>query len=77
MSANELTALREELKAKIDNADEQTLAELVDFFDQEDLLANLSPEQEASLKEALKQADNGEVISHDEVIAKYKQWLTK
>ena len=41
-----------------------------DFF-------KLSPEQELEMKQSLKEADNGEFISHEDVVARAKSWFTK
>jgi len=78
MSANELAALREELKAKIDNADEYTLAEIADFFaaDISDL-EDLSSELDEAIRISTAQADAGDVIPHSEVKEIYKKWITK
>ena len=39
-----------------------------DWWDQ------LGPEEKAEIEEGLSQADRGEVVSHKEVMAKYKKW---
>ncbi len=39
-----------------------------DWWDQ------LSKEEKAEIQEGLSQADRGEVVSHEEVMAKYKKW---
>lgn len=43
----------------------------------EDLLENMSAEQEASLMRGIKDADEGRTIRHEEVMEKYNKWLTK
>ncbi len=35
----------------------------------------ISDEERAEIKEGLAEADRGEVITHEEVMAKYKKWL--
>ena len=35
----------------------------------------ISDEEKAEIKEGIAQADSGETISHEEVMAKYKKWL--
>lgn len=35
----------------------------------------ISPEEKAEIEEGLAQADRGEVVPHEEVMAKYKKWL--
>lgn len=43
----------------------------------EDILKNLSPEQEDSLMRGIKDADEGRTVPHEEVMKKYSKWLTK
>ena len=35
----------------------------------------ISAEERKEIEEGLKQADNGELIPHEEVMSKYKKWL--
>ena len=37
----------------------------------------ISDEEKAEIEEGLAQADNGEVVSHETVMAKYQQWRSK
>ena len=37
----------------------------------------ISTEEKADIEEGLKQADNGELVPHNEVMAKYDKWRTK
>ena len=37
----------------------------------------ISPEERAEIEEGLDQADKGEVTPHEEVMAKYRKWLSK
>jgi hypothetical protein len=80
----DLSVMRKIIKKNIDKADDRTveivfkiLEEDDDNEDGEDLFENMTPEQEASLLKSIKQADNGEVIPHEEVMKKYKQWFAK
>lgn len=41
----------------------------VDWFD------TISEEERAEIKQGLAEADHGELIPHEEVMAKYKKWL--
>ena len=43
--------------------------EETDFWDE------LSPYQQQVIEKALKEADNGETVSHSEAMKKYKKWL--
>ncbi len=45
------------------------IKESTDWWDE------ISKEERAEIEKGLEQADNGEVIPHDEVMAKYKKWL--
>ncbi len=42
-----------------------------------DPFENMSAKQEASFLRGLKDADEGRTTPHDEVMKKYKKWLTK
>lgn len=37
----------------------------------------IDDEEKAEIEEGLAEADRGNVISHEEVMAKYKKWLSK
>lgn len=37
----------------------------------------ISAEEKAEIEEGFAEADRGELTPHDEVMAKYKQWLSK
>lgn len=42
---------------------------------EEDWWGRISAEERSEIEEGLAQAERGEVISHAEVMAKYKKWL--
>jgi predicted transcriptional regulator len=44
---------------------------------QTDWWDEISAEEKAEIEEGLAQADNGEVIPHETVMAKYQQWRSK
>lgn len=46
-------------------------SEEADWWDQ------ISAEEKAEIEEGLAQADRNELTPHEEVMAKYKQWLSK
>ncbi len=76
----DLSLMRKHIKKYIDTADDKTVEivfKILEDEGEEDLLANMSPEQEASLLKSIWQADRGEVIPHAEVMKKYKKWLSK
>jgi predicted transcriptional regulator len=37
----------------------------------------IGEDEKAEIEEGLRQADNGEVFSHEEVMAKYQKWRSK
>jgi predicted transcriptional regulator len=37
----------------------------------------ISKEEQAEIEEGLAQADSGEVVSHEDVMAKYQKWRSK
>lgn len=45
--------------------------ETIDWWDQ----VNINEKEET--EEGLREADNGEFVSHEEVMAKYQQWRSK
>jgi len=44
---------------------------------QVDWWEEIDAEERAEIEEGLAQADNGEVLSHEEVMAKYQKWRSK
>lgn len=44
---------------------------------QSDWWDEISPEERAEIEEGLAQADRGDVTAHEEVMEKYKKWLSK
>ena len=83
----DLSILRENIKSTIDKLDERTLQKILLVLEEdeyllaesnnEDLLLNLSPEQEASLLRGIKDAEEGRVTPHNEIMLKYNKWLTR
>ena len=83
----DISILRENIKSTIDKLDERTLQKILLVLEEdeyllaesnnEDLLLNLSPEQEASLLRGIKDAEEGRVTPHNEIMLKYNKWLTR
>lgn len=75
----DLSIMRKQIKENIDKADEKTVAIIHKILedDSEDLLENISAEQEASFNRGIKDSDEGRVTPHKEVMKRYKKWLTK
>jgi len=57
--------------------DTKTLTEFITLKKQKevDWWDEISAEERAEIEEGLAQADRGEVVPHEEVMAKYKKWL--
>lgn len=57
--------------------DTKTLSEFISLKKKKevDWWDEISAEERNEIEEGLKQADNGELISHEEVMSKYKKWL--
>jgi predicted transcriptional regulator len=75
----DISVMRDHIKEMIDQSDEKTVETVLKVLegDGEDLLENMSPEQEASFLRGLKDADEGRTTRHEEVMKKYEKWLTK
>lgn len=74
-----ISSLRKEAKKYIDKADDKTLEIVYRILEisneANDPLANMSVEQEESLRRSLKQADRKQTISHETVMKKYSKWF--
>ena len=57
--------------------DPQTLNEFINLKKRKELdwWDEISLEERSEINEGLKQADNGEVLTHEEVLSKYRRWL--
>jgi predicted transcriptional regulator len=81
MGIMDVTELRSDLHNMIDKITDsdvlhavktllsQRTASQIDWWDV------ISDEERAEIEQGLAEADRGEVISHEEVMAKYKKWL--
>ena len=71
--------LKKQLHEYIDKADERLLHLVYGLFQadmkEQDWWDEISTEEQAEIEEGLAQADRGELIPHEEVMAKYKKWL--
>ena len=77
--ANTLT-LREEVKKYIDDADEHVVKMVYAMLkadSEADWWDELEEEEKASIERGLDDLKNGRVISHEEVMKQYPQWLSK
>ncbi|MEQ8906159.1 hypothetical protein [Ekhidna sp.] len=57
--------------------DTKTLSEFISLKKKKevDWWDEISAEERKEIEEGLRQADNGELIPHEEVMSKYKKWL--
>ena len=71
--------LREQVKKYIDDADDKTVQMVYAMLEAEnhyDFWDELPDEVKSEIDRSIRQADAGQLLSHDEVMAKYKKWLT-
>ncbi len=76
MTATEL--LRNSIKKQIDIADEKSLKiiqAVLSINEETDWWDELSPNAKASLEQGLKDAKEGKLTPHADVMKKYKKWL--
>lgn len=78
------TQLRTNFHHLIDNlSNNETLEELYTIaqnrirYEKKDIIDDLSPTQLKSLDEAIKQADEGKTLPHEEVMKQMDKWLSK
>lgn len=72
--------LREQVKKYIDDADDKTVKMVYAMLEAEhkyDFWDELPDSVKTSLDEAINQADEGQLISHDDVMKKYDKWLSR
>jgi|GEM_PF-1207132 len=83
----DIIKLRELIRESIDRMNKKPLQKMLSLIedqenvlaesDDEDLLLNLSSEQEASLLRAIKDADEERLTPHNEVMKKYTRWISR
>ncbi len=76
MAAN----IREQIKKYIDKADDKTVIMIHALLEAEqkyDWWDELPEAVKASVDKALKEANEGKGIPHEEVVKKYKEWFAK
>ena len=72
--------MRTEVKKYIDNADEKVVKmvhAMLEVDAEADWWDAMPDEVRADVETAIRQADKGQLISHEEVKKKYPQWFTK
>lgn len=80
MPAMNIKALKSEFKERIDGMDEEKFAALVLYLKHLDNVASqrwedISEEERKGIEEGLRQANNGETRSHDDVMGPYLKRL--
>lgn len=72
--------LRKQVKKYIDEADDKTVQMVYAMLEAEhqyDFWDELPENVKNDIDIAIQQADAGELFTHEEVMTKYKKWLTK
>lgn len=80
MSETEVKALKKEIKKYLDSADERMLRIVFTMLEadaEKDWWDDLPLEVQQGIEEGIKQADRGEVITHEEFMEKNKKWFKK
>ena len=71
--------LRKKVKKYIDNANDKTVQMVYALLEAEskyDFWDELPVSVKTDIDEAIKQADAGQLIAHEDVMKKYNKWLT-
>jgi predicted transcriptional regulator len=72
--------MRKDVKKYIDTADDKVVKmvhAMLEVDAEADWWDTMPDEVKADIELAIKQADKGEVLTHEEVKKKYPQWFTK
>ena len=80
LSMDPVKQMRSEVKKYIDTADEKVVKmvhAMLEVDAEADWWDAMPDEVRKDVELSIKQADNGEVLTHDEVKKKYPQWFTK
>ena len=75
-----LSTLKAEVKEYIDKANDYDLKKIIDIINTNDgngWWDTLPAKVKRDTEEALKQADNGQLIPHDTIKENYMKWLAK
>lgn len=74
------SVLKKQVKKFVDKASDKELRMIYSLFEinkEDDWWKLISKEQQKAVKEAIAEADNGQVIPHSEMVKKYNKWLRK
>jgi predicted transcriptional regulator len=72
--------MRKDVKKYIDTADDKVVKmvhAMLEVDAEADWWDTMPDEVKADVEQAIKQAEKGEILTHDEVKKKYPQWFTK
>ncbi|MGI8951706.1 MAG: hypothetical protein ACR2FN_09000 [Chitinophagaceae bacterium] len=72
--------LRDKIKIFIDNADDHVVKmvyALLKADSETDWWDELNEDEKTSIKKGIDDLENGRIISHEEVVKKHSQWLSK
>lgn len=75
----DITLIKKQAKKYLDTADEKVVKmvhAMLEVDAQKDWWDDVSDEARASIKRGLKDAEEGRIIPHNEVMKKYKKWLS-
>ncbi|MGN6249562.1 MAG: hypothetical protein ACTHNG_14510 [Ginsengibacter sp.] len=76
---NDIKTLKNRAKKYLDNADEKTIRmvyAMLEIEAESDWWDELPQDAKASIERGLKDIENGDVSPHEEVMKKYKKWLS-
>lgn len=74
------TILKKQVKKFVDNASDRDLRLIYNLFEinkEEDWWKGISKEHQKAVKDAITEADKGQVIPHSAMVKKYSKWLKK
>ena len=74
------TILKKQVKKFVDKASERDLRMIYNLFEMnkdEDWWKGISKEHQKAVKDAIIEADKGQVITHSAMVKKYSKWLKK
>jgi predicted transcriptional regulator len=77
---NNVNVLRNQVKKFVDTASEKEMEMVYHLFDaakKNDWWDEISTEQQKAIDKGIAQLNNGEGISHKDVMKKYAKWLKK
>lgn len=84
MSKQEIDELKAKIHQQIDQLDDETALQMLQeavvaysTSSTKDILDDLSPDQLQRLKESIQQANEGKILSHEEVMQKAREWLSR